>query len=153
MEASCCSCQSLHFCVHESCSKYPLNTRKDTTNMAKHSKNGVAAKAAPAPAPASDIVTSSAPDLAGIVLSEEERAKLSLLESETIRYKIALADADMQVARAEAMRGQIRENATKAAQAYVDAVVASAGEHGIDLNDKTVRWNFDTSKMTFTRQG
>lgn len=123
--------------------------------MAKNShKNGAAAKAAPAPAPtASDIVTSSAPDLAGIVLSEEERAKLSLLESETIRYKIALADADMQVARAEAMRGQIRENAAKSAQAYVDAVVSAAGEHGIDLNDKTVRWNFDTSKMTFTRQG
>lgn len=119
--------------------------------MAK-TKNGTSAKtalAAPTPsidAPASD-------DLAGIVISGDERAQLAGLEAEALRYKVALADLDMQYARLEQTRGDLRSKVAESSKAYVDAVVAAAGAHGIDLNDKTVRWNFDTSKMTFTRQG
>lgn len=122
--------------------------------MAKTTKNGTAAKTA---LPSEGAVVSALPssdnaEISGIVLSEDERTQLSRLESEAIRFKIALADADMQFARVEASRNEMREKASKAVQAYVDGVVASAGAHGIDLNDKSVRWNFDTSKMTFTRQ-
>lgn len=113
-------------------------------------KNGAAAKEAKAERKA-ELDENLDANLAGIVLSEEARAKLSSLEMEAVRAKVALADLDLQFARIEAARVEHREAVQKAQKAYVDQVVASAGEHGIDLNDKTVRWNFDTSKMTFTR--
>lgn len=117
--------------------------------MAKtSSKNSVTSKTV-APAPAK----SEGADLDGVVLSNEERAKLSMVESQVVRLKIALADADLQLARFEAARNDLRQKVEEATKAYVDGVVGAAKAHGIDLDDKAVRWNFDTNKMTFTRQG
>lgn len=113
-------------------------------------KNGTpSADLSAGPAAAPDAMT----EVAGIVISSDERAQLATLEADALRFKIALADADLQLARFESARAEIRQKAVDASKAYVDAVVAAAGAHGIDLNDKTARWNFDTSKMTFTRQG
>lgn len=112
--------------------------------MAK--KNGATARATPTPA------ISTEPEISGIVISDEERTKLAALEAEALRYKVALADLDVQLGQFEVKRAEVREKVAETSKAYVDAVVAAAGTHGIDLNDKSARWNFDTSKMTFTRQ-
>lgn len=109
--------------------------------------NGVTSKTAEAAVPATR------DELAGIVISGDERTQLAALEAEAVRFKIALADADMQIARAEAERQEIRQKVAASSKLYVDAVLAAASAHGIDLNDQSVRWNFDTQKMTFTRHG
>lgn len=88
---------------------------------------------------------------AEFALSAEERDNIAKLEAETVRCKVALADSDAQFVRAELIRNEMRANTGKAVQAYVDAVVEAAKAHGIDLEDKTTRWNFDVSTMTFSR--
>lgn len=116
--------------------------------MPKTSKNGT-----PAPALAPTPVSSEPPaEFAGIVISSDERMQLGELQAEALRCKVMLADADIQIASLEAARGELRQKVSDSSKAYVDAVVAAASAHGIDLNDKTVRWNFDTQRMTFTRQ-
>lgn len=118
--------------------------------MAKaNTKNGTSAKASLASETRDDADTDA---IAGIVISDEERASISELETEALRLKVSLADLDMQLARLETTRHELRLKVGESSKAYIDAVVAAAGAHGIDLNDKAVRWNFDTQKMTFTRQ-
>lgn len=91
-------------------------------------------------------------ELTNVSLGDEERAALAELEQGVVRAKLALADLDIQAMRMDTARSELRQKVADATKAYVDEVVAAAAKHGIDINDTGAKWNFDTNKMTFTRQ-
>ena len=89
------------------------------------------------------------------VLDDEDRAKIKAIEGTVGQAKVAYADAVLQLNEAktkgEEQVAAKRTEVEKASKEYIDAVVAIAGKHGININDPKRRWNFDTAAYTFTQ--
>lgn len=87
-----------------------------------------------------------------VPLTEKEQEGLREIEQTVIRAKLTLADADLACANVERARLDARNQLNKANKAYTDLVLTMAKHHGIDSNDKSQKWTFDTSTMTFIRR-
>lgn len=88
-----------------------------------------------------------------VSVSDEQKASISAAEQEIVRAKLALADLDIRRSAFEKSHSEAISNYEKVSKAYVAAVMDAAKSNGIDIEDKSVRWNFDTTSFTFTRQG
>lgn len=87
-----------------------------------------------------------------VALTEEEQEAMTAAEQEVVRAKIVLADADVILSGAERSKNEARERMLKANETYTNMVISVAKKHGINTEDKTQKWSFDTSKLQFTRQ-
>jgi hypothetical protein len=87
-----------------------------------------------------------------IELSDEEKDTAAALQRELVSAKMLVADTDSRVVAAESARNEARAKLSKAAQDYFNQLKVFAESHEIDLNEPSVKWTFDLSKMVFIKQ-
>lgn len=85
-------------------------------------------------------------------LSKEEMDQIRALDQNAARAKLALADADLRVASAEAARSDARTAFARASESYSQRVLAALKDRGVDVNDPKEKWHFDGATMTFRKK-
>ena len=83
-----------------------------------------------------------------VALSDEERQHIAALDKNCAALKLALADTVLAL---EQKKHEIMKAIGQAQEAFTQRVLVAASEHGIDTDDKTQKWTFDTAQATFTR--
>ncbi len=84
-----------------------------------------------------------------VVLREEDQKIIRELDQEMLRLKLELANVTAQTHVMQLKQGQLAQQLVDTDRGFFERVKKTAGEYGLDLDKQ--KWNFDASKMAFSK--
>lgn len=90
-----------------------------------------------------------APPSNEVVLKEEDQKIIREIDQEMLRTKLELANVTAQIHSMKGRQHALAQQLIDIDRGFFERVKKTAGEYGLDL--ETQKWNFDASKMAFSK--